>query len=438
MGVGQCVITPPIGTDLFGYAPDVHSTSVHDDLNITAVYLEESGKRAMLLSVEVCLIQNELCEQMREIVVKETGIPGDQIIISATHTHSGPTTVQMDGWGDLNWEYCNSILLPQTAEVAKRAIADPQPVEMGIGTAQSLVGCNRREMREDGSVHLGQRPWGPFDPTMTVLHFRNPKTKKSVLSLIHYCCHGTAAGKNHEITRDWSYAMLDATEQATGATAVFFNGAVGDVGPRLSNGKTVGDITYVEELGAVAKRDCEAAFAAITDYTTDLELGLGIGTITLPLADQPSKAETEEKLRAFLKENPDPESLNNIQYGIYHHLSQLAAYFESGKEVPTERVFRQTLISLGGKVVFVPFPFEVFVEITLNIRKFSPYPFTLCLSNTNGANSYLPTQDQLIRGGYEVKSFYNENLFPFRDDTDDTIMKANVRLLKELKANEPR
>ncbi len=438
VGVGQRKITPPVGGDLFGYQPDIHSTSVHDDLHITAVYLEEGDHRAMLISAEVCLIQNELCETMRNLVSQETGIPSSAVILSATHTHSGPITVQMDGWGDLDWDYCNRILLPQTGEAAREAIRNPQQVELGIGSAQSLVGCNRREMREDGTVHLGQKLWGPFDPTMTVLHFRSVSTQKTVLTLVHYCCHGTAAGMNHEITRDWSYAMLDALEEKTGATAVFFNGAVGDVGPRLSNGKTVGDISYVEELGEVARQDCLRAFSSISEYTADLPLALKTEPILLPLGKQPTREEAEENLRVFLRENPNPESLNNIKYGIYHHLKQLSDYFKTGKDVPTEWEFPQTVVSIGGKIAFVPFPFEVFVEITLNIRRFSPYPYTLCLSNTNGANSYLPTRDQLVLGGYEVKSFYNEKLFPFREDTDDTIMKANVRLLRDLHSTETR
>lgn len=431
MGVGKCTITPPIGTDLFGYAPGIHSETVHDDLNITAVALEGNGERAMLVTVEVCLIQNELCEMMRKALSEETGIAYDHTVVSATHTHSGPTTVQMEGWGDLNWEYCHAILLPKTREAAKLAIAGMKPVEMGIGTTQSLVGCNRREVRADGTVHLGQKPWGPFDPTMTVLHFREPESRETVFTMVHYCCHGTANGRDPKISRDWSYAMLDELEKITGAPAGFFNGAVGDVGPRLTNGKTTGDITYVEELAQTAKFDALRAFKSIGCYTGDLPLKVLAAPLVLPLGKQPTPEDVEKTLADFLLENPEPEKLDNIKAGIYHHLTTLQKYYADGNPVPTERDLGQTLVSVG-EVAFVPFPFEVFVEITLNVRRFSPYRFTLCLSNTNGANSYLPTEDQLIRGGYEVKSFYNENLFPFAENTDWTITEKNVALLKEL------
>ena len=91
----------------------------------------------------------------------------------------------------------------------------------------------------------------------------------------------------------------------------------------------------------------------------------------------------------------------------------------------------QSVISLGP-VVFVPFPFEIFGEITLRLRKFSPYQHTLSLSNANGSHFYFVSRDQIARGGYEVWVFKSMNLFSLTDDADDAIVKENLRLLEAL------
>ncbi len=49
--------------------------------------------------------------------------------------------------------------------------------------------------------------------------------------------------------------MTDAVEKESGAITAFFNGPEGDVGPRLSNGRTVGDLRHVHELGKMAAKD---------------------------------------------------------------------------------------------------------------------------------------------------------------------------------------
>ena len=44
---------------------------------------------------------------------------------------------------------------------------------------------------------------------------------------------------------------------------MFINGAEGDVGPRLSNGATVGDISYIYEIGGIAAADAIRAYTAL-------------------------------------------------------------------------------------------------------------------------------------------------------------------------------
>ena len=116
---------------------------------------------------------------------------------------------------------------------------------MGLAVGDSSIGVNRRQLNSQNKIMLGQNPWGPYDPKMTVISFAD-EDGIVVANIVHYGMHGTCAGKNHEISRDWSGVMIDEVERVSGAVTAFFNGAEGDVGPRLTNKKTTGDITYVE------------------------------------------------------------------------------------------------------------------------------------------------------------------------------------------------
>lgn len=81
-------------------------------------------------------------------------------------------------------------------------------------------------------------------------------------------------------------------------------------------------------------------------------------------------------------------------------------------------------------VAFVPFPFEVFSEITLRLRDASPFRHTLSLSNANGCRFYFPSRDQIARGGYEVWVFKAMNVRTLADDADNAAVVENLRLLE--------
>jgi hypothetical protein len=86
--------------------------------------------------------------------------------------------------------------------------------------------------------------------------------------MVHYGMHGTCAGSNYEISRDWSGVMCDMLEKDSKAITAFVTGPEGDVGPRLSNGRTTGnrDITYVYEIGNKAALDAVKIYKSIRVY----------------------------------------------------------------------------------------------------------------------------------------------------------------------------
>ena len=421
-GAGQRGITPAVGCNLFGYRPDIVSESVNDALTVTAIALSQGGTAAMLISATLGAFQTELADEIRALAAAETRIP--HVLLSATHTHSGPNTAGLQGWGGIAREYCDNILVPGILAAAKEAAASRRPALLGIGTAQSKVGINRRQHSLDGRIGLGQNPWGCFDPTMTVLRFAEPNGS-AIANIIHYGAHCTGSGCNTEITRDWPGVMLDRLEAESGAPAMFLNGAFGDVGPRLSNGKTTGNLRYALELGGIAASDAVQAWRNAKN-AKPANLSVITGELELPLKPRLPREEAQK-----LFDETSSNSINVHSQKRQYYRNVLAAW-DSGLQEEAHLAFPQTLVSLGD-VVFVPFPFELFSEISLRLREYSPFAHTLCMGITNGYEAYLPSQDQLCRGGYEVDMFRTSRTQPLADNTDDHIIRENLWMMEGLK-----
>ena len=423
-GAAREDITPPVGTLLYGYVPDSVSTSVHDGLEAVAAAFAQGDVKALLVTISVGDFGTALCDELRAKIGEETGLPAGRVVIAATHTHSAPNVSGIEGWGDIDRPYVDNILFPKVCIACRRALEELQPAELAIGTTESKVGINRRQQFPNGGIGLGQNPWGCFDPEMTVLVLRNRVNKKGILNLIHYSCHGTAAGNNREISRDWPGVMTDRLTAETGTLSAFFNGAVGDAGPRLTNGGTTGDIRHVEELGGVAAADAVRAYRNAGVFKPG-ELRLFEGVMGVPRKPLPPEDVLREKLASYA----EPEKLVNISRLEYAYYREALAEYEAGCP-PYEHEFswQQTLISLGD-VIFVPFPFEMFSEIALRLRAYSPFRHTLSLSNANGYNAYLPTEDQLVRGGYEVACFRYSSAHPLADNADQILIDRTLALM---------
>ena len=422
-GAAREDITPAVGTLLYGYTPDTVSTSVHDPLSVTAAAFRQGEDSVLLMTITVGDFGTALCTEIRERISKSTGLPAGRIIAAATHTHSAPNVSGIEGWGDIDRDYVDGILFPAMEKASLRALENLQPAELSVGECESKVGINRRQLNRDGSVDLGQNPWGCYDPTMTCVVIRNAETKRGILNLLHYGCHGTAAGRNHEITRDWSGIMTDRLEAETGVLTAFWNGAQGDVGPRLTNGRTVGNIRHVEELGGVAASDALRAYRAVGGFVPG-RLTLYEGEIRIPRKPLPPREEVEAKLASY----SDPGALINLQRLEYAHYRAVMDEYEAGCPAFGDFVYPQTSVSLGD-VLFVPFPFEIFAETSLRMRAYAPHRYVLCLSNTNGYEAYLPTEDQIVRGGYEIGCFLYNGAHPLVNHADQALIDENLRIL---------
>ncbi len=424
LGFAQRDITPAVGGNLYGYHDKIFSTAVNDPLHTTAVCFSDTQKKALLISCDVCLIHNTLDKRIREEIARKENIPFENILLHATHTHTGPNTAGEEGWGKIDHAYCEAVFIPQILDAVHEACATLQPAKMGYATVHSKVGINRRQLLTDGRVDFGQNPWGTFDPTMTVLSFVN-EADKNILNIIHYGAHNTACGADTLVSRDWCGVCVDRLAAISGAMTLFCNGCEGDTGPRLPNGHTVGDTRQAMELGGVAASDAVRCYKKIQQYC-EPSLTLLPMTASLPLQPRISK---EEALQGY-EENKEHEV--NLGRQMAYYYEQVLKAYENDLPQETSRSVPMTLLQLGN-VLIVPFAYEMFTEISLRLKAARPDRHILCMSNTGGNNSYFPSADQIIRGGYEVLMFKTGNgLQSPVDNADDYLVAAIVEQMEAL------
>ena len=80
LGKAREIISPELGGLFAGYGSPKPSTGVHDDLTATAFAFECGETNAMMISLTLCLIGNELASRLRSECGKAAGVPAENVI----------------------------------------------------------------------------------------------------------------------------------------------------------------------------------------------------------------------------------------------------------------------------------------------------------------------------------------------------------------------
>ena len=424
LGIGRRDITPEIGARLFGYQDNVYSKSVNDKLCTSAFVFKQGGEYTAVISVSVCLIDTDLCDNIRKKIEAEHNIPYSAIMISATHTHSGPYTASGVAVGKREDEYCDGILTPAIVGAVGDALKNLDEVTLGYAVGDSYSAINRREPTPDGRIKLGQNKDGVFNPRMTVISFKTTvgKTKGT---LIHYGMHGTACGMNTEITRDWCGVMTDRIEDITDAPCAFLNGPEGDIGPRLANGRTTANLEAMKEFAKIPTADAENIYGKIKDFES-AEIKSYLGTVKIPVKQRLPLSFAKDEYEKYLWERL-------LSIGLYwkKHYMEVIDSYNNGYEEVSEYKEEQLVIRLGN-IVFVATPYELFAEIGMNMQKGYDELIVLPVSNANGSNGYFPTEKEIPLGGYETQSFRTRLIQPFVNDAEKYYVEYTKKNINKL------
>ena len=208
------------------------------------------GRRLVLLRCDLVGITQQARTALVARIQAKGGPNLDQeLVISATHTHSGPgRLIQNELWSALADEFFPAFFdraIDAMADAVLAALADLEPATFGYAIASSddLHGDRRCENPE---LKDGRMPVLRFD--------RMDGTTKAIV--IMYAVHGTVIGKDtHLLSRDFHGGMeLKIAEQFDHpVTVVFFNSWSGDMSPKTGDVADAhgvnGDFNGIEAAG---------------------------------------------------------------------------------------------------------------------------------------------------------------------------------------------
>lgn len=405
VGAAETVITPPIGTALAGYFTPRISEGVIYDLKAKAVIAGEGDQAVGLVACDVIGPPADLVQPAREIFAQATGIPGDRLLICGTHTHTGPE-VRRGRLIPTNDDYLAE-LPGLIADAAIRAAANRRPAELKIGRDhEEGLAFNRRFRLRDGSEQFGPSGpedlagvAGPTDPELGVLAF-SEEGQDPFAVIVNYSLHIDVTSGNL-ISADYPAVITETIRAAYGPDTIvlFVNGACGNINhcpylmdrawPLKGNAKST---QIGRALGGKALNIAEKALPSL-DQTVDVEGEI----LDVPFFDWPELVE-QRVAEARAKEQPN------------FFEETLLKWYEDWDPQGSRPVETQ-VIRLGDAVICSA-PGELFVEWGLQMKQWSPFPFTFIAELANDSVGYIPTYEAFRRGGYETTPVVSVKLTP--------------------------
>jgi hypothetical protein len=424
VGFGIGDITPPVGAQMPGGFFKRTGTGVRDKLLAVACVLHDGQTTVALVGIDSLFITRPTVEAARRAIQKTARFPGENVLISASHTHSGGPIAGCLG-SDEDLGYMQKVS-DAIASAVQQGFQSLHAAEIGVGTGkEDGISFNRRFLMRDGReiTHPGKpgtphhkeivAPAGPIDPDVAVLAVRDPKGRVTGV-VVNFACHSTVVGGD-QFSPDYAGDLRKHLREHYGPeTPVCFL-----LGP-------CGDITQVDN------RSTAKEFG--TEHADMMGLKLAGETIRVIgrmewLKEAPLAATVET---AGLAIRPDPDAdAERPAFGlgsgdkvdeVYAGERKLVA--EERKKTP--RIGAEVQAIRVGPLGIATNGAEYFCEYGLRIKQASPFKPTWVVSLANEWIGYVPTAQAFVGGGYEPRTARSSKLAP---DAGQRLVEAALKAL---------
>lgn len=369
-GAAQVNITPPVGVPQAGYGGRKQgSETVDDELFGKALVLDDGETKAAIITTDLIGLNPEFVAYLRDLVQAHTGIPPENIMACASHTHFGPALKRLEylpeaAVAGFDRSYVDN-LVRLLAGVVHLAHDRRQPAHLGWGVGQApQLMFNRRTKKADGKVTMSWRmpppqeaaqlEFGPTDPEIGLLKVEG-LDGQLLAALINFACHPVCGvDRMYAISADYPGYAMKVIEQIEGGVCLFALGCAGNIVPIEREGrarKWIGTALGAEALKVLQR----------ISTTDQMQLRVAKATVEIPL-----RLATEA----------------------------------NGKTMATTEIQAIRL----GDLILMGLPGEVFVEIGLAIKAWAKQNLSasvFVLSLCNDSLAYVPVASAYDEGGYE-------------------------------------
>jgi hypothetical protein len=412
-------ITPPLDEPVVGGWDSPPGTHVHDELHARCLVLDDGRTRLAFVICDSLGLAREVCDAAKRSIHEKTGIAPENILISATHTHS---SINATGSHRLipgkELSPYQQFLVRRIADGVRTAVHNLEPAQIGWGRAQEPTSVfNRRYYMKPGTptpnplggqdkvvMNPGRtnvlKPAGPTDPEVAFLSVRSVDGRPIAL-LANYSLHYVGGVARGALSADYYAVFADRIQQLLGADrlhppflGIMCNGTSGDINNINPLDPAPKKFGPYEKMRVVADVVAQAVVRAHQQVTFHDWVRLDAHQRELTLAVRKPTQEQLAYARQIM-EKPENAPKHHARERVYaERVPKLA---EAPDQVPIVlQAFRV------GDLGICTIPFEVFVEIGLELKDKSPFAQTFTVSHANGSYGYLPTVRHHELGGYET------------------------------------
>lgn len=399
IGIGEVNYTPEVGMAMAGNyrGDDYASRGVHDSLYAKAIVAaNEQGEKAAMLTVDICYIPKESIEMMRAYIASNTTIKPGNIMIMATHTHSGPV-------GELHAPKAKEYLTKAASAVvqADRAL---KPTVLSVGRSnEERVSHNRRLKCKDGTTHMCWEkfepgfvlePWGPIDPELITLSIAQEGKPTGVI--VNFACHATTlTGNNWLYTADYPGYLGEAIRRVKGQDymPMFFNGTCGNV---TQVDYRVGFPDTYQECQRIGYILGVSALEAISNEKPVASDVVAISREMVPVKRMTITDEQFAWAQAILKK-VEKEGMPPLQADGIPDAQYAKDWVEMRNNQDVVDSLEVMVVRVGD-AAFVGLPGEMFTEFGIEIKAKSPCRNTMVMGLTNDERGYFPTKESFTQG----------------------------------------
>lgn len=398
VGFAEVEITPPIGLPMCGALKPRTNVGTDDPLNAKALVAGDGGERIAVVGVDLIGLPRATVDAAIAEAARRTGISPAAIMVSCSHTHSGPfTTDDLYVPGVVNDAYM-ATLPGRIADAIQQAAAAMRPAGLSIGRSLVYHGLHHRRVRTKEGRALNT--WhtaalsdletcpqvlgscGPVDPEMWLLRFDDPATGRPFGALVNFSLH-VNSHFGTKWSADYPGVIAARLRQRYGpqVVSVFTAGACANVNP------TIGGDGWTQGWRQGAEYFAERAVAAAESaYSVAGPVVVGGARRDVSVPRRPAA-------------NRSPDSVSRLRWGaddeVFDHMLQVIGALPERLVLPVNAV-RVGPFGLASN------PGELFVEHGLAIKERSPFKHTAVAELTNDCILYQPTRQAFEQEGYET------------------------------------
>lgn len=414
---------------------------VKTPVNARSLAFSDGKEKLVIVVVDSCMIGRELIDTAKDLAAEKAGIPRERILISATHTHTAPSSMGCLGT-DPDPVY-SPFLTKKLVEAILAPLQDMRPAKIGWGeidagdyTALRRWVIHPKHIQEDpfgnatvrANMHAGANwdhvtgPSGPEDPMLSMISVQTTDGEPIGL-LANFSMHYFG---DKDISADYFGLFANGLQDKldpgkTGFVAIMSHGCSGDI--------------WRHDYEKTPKRGEDAL--TLEEYSQDM-VALALKALEGVTYESPASIAMAETRMTLAYRVPDKQRLEwaeKVMAEVGDRLVKTRPEIYAREQILLHEKQKTEIVvqglRLGEKITIATTPNETYAITGLKIKAASPAPHTMVIELANGGDGYIPPPEQHLLGGY--------NTWPARSaglevQAEPKITEAAIQMLEKVTA----